>query len=257
MSGSGSLFDLTDHVAVVTGGNSGIGLGIARGLADAGAHVAIWGRSDAKNEAAVKELVQRGGAAKAFACDVSEAAQVERALDATLEGFGRVDACFASAGLGGGAPLVEMSLEEWNRLLSVNLTGVFLAFRAAARHMVDRGEGGKLVAVSSIGAHFGMPTMAHYAACKGGVDSLVRSLAVELARHKIQVNSLWPGFIETPMNERARQHEKFYTTIAHRTPARRWGRPDDLQGAAVYLASRASDFHTGDVLRVDGGYTVF
>lgn len=251
------MFDLTDHVALVTGGNGGIGLGYARGLAKAGATVAIWGRSGAKNETALSELRALGAEAEAFTCDVSRESDVTKTLAATVDRFGRVDSCFANAGFGKPRPFLEMSLDDWDEVLAVNLTGVFLTFREAARHMVGRGGGGKLVATSSIGSIHGMPRQESYSATKAAVCALVRSVAVELGRHDIQANAILPGWIETDATAPAVAYKKLFDTIVHRTPARRWGQPDDLEGVAVYLASAASRFHTGDVLTVDGGYVVF
>ncbi len=252
------MFDLTGHVAVVTGGNSGIGLGLARGVAKAGARVAIWARDEAKSADAVRELEALGSEAAAFGCDVSSEEAVVAAMAATLERFGRVDSCFANAGFGVPRPFLKMSLDDWNVVINTNLTGVFLTFREAARHMVERGGGGKLIATSSIGSIHGMPTQESYSATKGGVCALVRSIAVELGRENIQANAILPGWIETPATAPIKSDfRKLYDTVVHRTPAKRWGQPDDLEGVAVYLASEASRFHTGDVLTVDGGYVRF
>jgi len=251
------LFDLDGKVGLVTGGTSGIGLGMARGLARAGARVALWGRDRAKGEAAARELEGLGAEAAAFVCDVGSEEQVVSAVKATLERFGRIDACFANAGVSTGTPFLEMSLEEWNGILQVDLTGAFLTFREVLRHMVERGGGGKLVATSTIGEICGMPRQEHYAAAKAGLSSMVRALAVEFARHDVQVNALVPGWIDTPATEPVRGWKALNDAVIRRTPARRWGRPDDLEGIAVYLASEASRFHTGDVLRIDGGYMIF
>jgi NAD(P)-dependent dehydrogenase (short-subunit alcohol dehydrogenase family) len=251
------VFDLRGHVGLVTGGNKGIGLGLARGLAKAGARVAIWGRNEADNASAVKELESLGAEAAAFRCDVSDEAQVIRAVRDTLARMTRIDSCFANAGAGAGSAFLEMSVEEWNRVFATNLTGVFTTFREVLRHVVARGGGAKLVAISSIGAHHGMPRQEHYSATKGGIESLVRSLAVEFGRHDVQVNALVPGWIETDATAPARAWKKLSDTIVSRTPARRWGTPADFEGIAVYLASPESRFHTGDVIRIDGGYGVF
>lgn len=253
----GMIFDLGGHVALVTGGNGGIGLGMARGLAKAGASIAVWGRNPAKNEAAVAELESLGAKAAAFVVDVTQESQVAAATGETLARFGRVDSCFANAGVGIAASITEMTIADWNAVVDINLVGAFLTFREVARHMITRGGGGKLVGIASIGSIHGMPRQAQYSASKAGLCALVRSLAVELARHGIQANSILPGWIETDMTEGARSWDKLRDTVVHRTPARRWGRPEDFEGVAVYLASRASDFHTGDTLRVDGGYAVF
>jgi NAD(P)-dependent dehydrogenase (short-subunit alcohol dehydrogenase family) len=250
-------FDLAGHVSVVTGGNRGIGLGLARGLAKAGARLALWARDAAQSERAVAELAQLGADAAAFPCDVASEPDVRRATAETLLRFGRIDSCFANAGFGSARPFLELSLEEWNRVIAVNLTGAFLSFREVLRHVVERGGGGKLVGISSIGSLHGMPRQPHYSASKAGIVSLVRSLAVEFARHDVQVNALLPGWIETDATAPARAWQRLSDAVVARTPARRWGTPDDLEGIAVYLASPASRFHTGDVICLDGGYTVF
>ncbi len=251
------MFDLTGHVALVTGGNSGIGLGMARGLARAGAGIVIWGRQPEKNAAARAEIEGLGVRCAAFECDVAVESQVESTMAASVEALGRVDSCFANAGFGRPRRFLEMSLADWNEVVSVNLSGVFLTFREAARHMVERGGGGRLIATSSIGSIHGMPGQPHYSATKAGINALVRSLAVELARHDIQANAILPGWIETDATAPAVAHEKLYETVRHRTPAKRWGQPADLEAAAVYLAAPESRFHNGDVLTIDGGYTVF
>lgn len=251
------MFDLQGHVALVTGGNSGIGLGLARGLARAGANVAIWGRDEQKNRDAERELAEFGTEIASFRGDVASEADVVRQTQETLERFGRIDSCFANAGFGAPRAFLKMSLAEWNAIVSVNLDGVFLTFREALRHMVERGGGGKLIATSSIGSVHGMPGQPHYSATKAAVCALVRSLAVEFARHDIQANALLPGWIDTPATAPAIAYEKLNETILHRTPASRWGRSDDLEGIAVYLASSESRFHTGDVITIDGGYLVF
>ena len=251
------MFDLSGRVAVVTGGNGGIGLGIARGLASAGAAIAVWARDAAKNEAAVKELEALGVRALALPCDVSDERQVADALERTVAALGRIDVGVANAGGSALTEFLETSLEDWRKLTRVDLDGVFLTVRELARHRVARGGGGKLIAISSIGEIFGMPRQEAYAASKGGLGALVRSLAVELARHDIQVNAVQPGWIVTDATKPLLEWKRFNDTIVHRTPARRWGTPDDVAGACVYLASAAARFHTGDTLRVDGGYSVF
>lgn len=251
------MLDLTGRVAVITGGNSGIGFAIARGVLKAGARVAIWGRRAEKNASAVDALSEFGEVA-AFECDVGDEAAVVAAVEQTLQRFEFIDACFANAGYTRVAPFLHTSVRQFEELLRVNLTGTFLTFREVAKAMVARGEGGKLIGLSSIGGlDHGMPMQPGYSATKAGIAALVRSAAVELARHNIQANTLVPGWVETPATAPARSMEKLDTAIVKRTPARRWGDPKDLEGVAVYLASRASDFHTGDVLRVDGGYTKF
>ena len=251
------MFDLTDRVVVVTGGNAGIGLGMSRALVAAGAAVAVWGRRTDRNREAVDELVALGGVAAPFEVDVADEAQVEAATAATLERFDRIDTMVANAGIGGAAPITEQSLEGWRRVLSVNLDGAFLCFRAAARHMVERGGGGALVGVSSTSAIHGAPANQAYSVSKTGVLALVRGLAVELARHGIRANSLVPGWTETDLTAPLLGWEKFVDATTARTPVRRWGTPDDFGAAAVFLSDPTLTFHTGDCIVVDGGYTVF
>lgn len=257
-----SPFDLSGRGAVVTGGNGGIGLGMARALLAAGARVAIWGSRTDKTEAAKAALARECGDASrvhAFVCDVGDEAQVEAAFAASVAALGgRVDACFANAGVGGkGTPMLDMSLQEFRRVQRVNVEGVFLTFRAAARHMVERGQGGALIATASTAAIEGAARNSHYGASKGAVTSYVRALAVELARHKIRVNSILPGWIVTEMTEQAVGNEKFANAVLPRIPARRWGDVDDFGGIAVYLASDASAYTTGEQFVIDGGYTKF
>ncbi|HET7526162.1 MAG TPA: SDR family NAD(P)-dependent oxidoreductase [Burkholderiaceae bacterium] len=254
-------FDLSGRSAVVTGGNSGIGLGMARALLAAGARVAIWGSNPDKTLRAKATLAAEcGDAARvhALVCDVSDEAQVDATFAASVDVLGGVDACFANAGVGGrGTLLVEMSLEEFRRVQRVNVEGVFLTFRAAARHMIERGQGGSLVATASTAALEGAARNSHYGASKGAVTSYVRALAVELARHRIRVNSILPGWIVTEMTERAVSSEKFAGAVLPRIPARRWGDVDDFGGIAVYLASDAAGYTTGEQFVIDGGYTKF
>lgn len=251
------FFDLTGKVAVVTGGNRGIGLGLARGLARAGADLALWARDEARSTEAAEELRGLGGRVETIACDVSREDAVVRATRATLDRLGRIDVGVANAGFGVPGNLFEMPLEEWRRILATNLDGAFLTFREWARHMKERGGGGKLIAVSSISALSGTPMQPHYAASKGGLEAMVRSFAVRLARYDIQVNAIEPGWIVTEATKPAVENEGFSDVIMRRTPARRWGTPEDFEGIAIYLASDASRYHTGDVIRIDGGYWIF
>lgn len=255
-----SAFDLSGRVVVVTGGNGGIGLGMARALADAGADLAIWARDAAKSDAAVAELrTCRGGNAQAaaFGCDVTDPEAVAAAMSATLERFGKVDTMVANAGGSFPGPFVDLPLERWRRAMALNLDGTFLCFQVAARHLVERGEGGSLVAVSSTSAFHGAPANQGYSASKAAVLALVRGLAIELARHRVRVNALVPGWTETDLTAPLQGHEKFMAATLARTPVRRWAVPDDLGPAAVFLADPTVTMHTGDSVVVDGGYTVF
>jgi len=254
-------FDLDGRGAVVTGGNGGIGLGMARALLAAGAKVSIWGSNPQKTAQARATLAAECGdpaRVHAAVCDVGDEAQVEAAFAASVAALGRVDACFANAGVSGkGTLMMEMSLDEFRRVQRINVEGVFLTFRAAARHMAAHGQGGSLVATASTAAVEGAARNSHYGASKGAVTSYVRALAVELARHRIRVNSILPGWIVTDMTERSVSNPKFADAVMPRIPARRWGRIDDFGGIAVYLASDASGYTTGEQFVIDGGYTKF
>jgi hypothetical protein len=255
-------FNLTGRTALITGGNGGIGYGMARALLSSGASVAIWGSNADKNQAAKDKLAKECGDASrvhAFACDVGDEAQVDTAFAATAQALGgSINAVFANAGVSSkGVPLQDMSLDEFRRVQRINVEGVFLTFRAAARHMIDKGHGGSLVATASTAAVEGAARNSHYGASKGAVTSMVRALAVELARHKIRVNSILPGWIATDMTERSMNNPKFADAVMQRIPARRWGTIDDFGGIAVYLASDASAYATGEQFLIDGGYTKF
>lgn len=258
-----NLFDLHGRVAVVTGGNGGIGLGIAEALAGAGCAVSIWGRNAEKNARAVDKLTAAGGKAAAQVCDVTDSASVKAAMAATLDTFGRVDGCFANAGIGGGGrqSFIERTEEDWRKMFATNLDGVFHAFQAAARHMTERAAGGdafgRLVATSSLASIFGTARNEHYAATKAAINALVRALAVELARHGVTANAILPGWIKSDMTEGLMANEKFVNNVMPRIPMRRFGEPSDFGGIAVYLMSKASSYHTADCFVIDGGYTAF
>ena len=253
-------FDLTGKVALITGGNSGIGLGMADALAAAGAGVSVWGTNPDKNAAAAKQLAAHGGQVQALLCDVADESAVERSFAETVKTFGRVDACFVNAGVSGrsgGQSFTEMTTEEWRRVLGVNLDGAFFTLRAAARHMTRREGGGSLVVTSSLAAISGQARGEHYAATKGAVIAMMKALAVEFARHGIRANAILPGWIETAMTERAFHWDKFVERVLPRVPVRSWGVPEDFGGIAVYLTSDASAYHNGDTFVIDGGYAIF
>jgi NAD(P)-dependent dehydrogenase (short-subunit alcohol dehydrogenase family) len=254
----GELFDLRGHVGLITGGNSGIGLGMAEGLASQGADVAIWGTNEEKNKAAAEQLGRHGTKVLALVCDVGDEAAVEASFTATLEALGKVDSCFANAGIGGGGHrFIDIPTEDWHRVLRVDLDGVFFTLRAAIRHMVERGEGGSVVVTSSVSTLMGAPRNQAYASAKGAIVAMMKGLAVEYARDGIRSNAILPGWIETPMTEGAFSWDRFVEKVMPRVPMRRWGTGNDFGGIAAYLASDASKYHTGDVLVVDGGYAIF
>jgi NAD(P)-dependent dehydrogenase (short-subunit alcohol dehydrogenase family) len=254
-----SPFDLTGKVALITGGNSGIGLGMAKAIAEAGADIAIWGTNPAKNAAAAAALAPIGRSVLTLECDVGDEAAVEAAFARTLDRFGRVDGCFANAGVSGrgGKSFLEMTSAEWHRVTRINLDGAFYTFRTAARHMVERGGGGVLVGTASLAAIEAAPRSEHYAATKGGMISMVRAMAVEFARYGVRSHAILPGWIETNMTANAVNTEGFQTKVLPRVPMRRWGDGDDFGGIAVYLMSAASKYHTGDTFVIDGGYSLF
>lgn len=251
-------FDLTGKVVLVTGGNSGIGLGFAEGCAEAGADIAIWGTNARKNAAAVEKLKAHGTKVAAFEVSVAEEAAVIDGFARTVATFGRVDSCFANAGIGGMAPsFMELGLDEWRRVMAVNLDGAFLTLREASRHMTARGGGGSLVVTASLAGIEGAARNEHYGATKGGVIAMMRAIASELGRDGIRCNAILPGWIETDMTEGIFAVPRFKDKVLPRVPVRRWGNPRDFAGIAVYLASDASSFHTGDCLVLDGGYAIF
>lgn len=253
-----TLFDLTEHVALVTGGNSGIGLGMAHGLAEHGADVCVWGTNTARNADAVADLGKHGTRVHAVTCDVGDEAAVTAAMAETLERLGRVDSCFANSGVGGShSAFIDTTLADFQRVTRVNLEGAFLTLRAAAAHMVERGGGGVLVGTSSVSAIDGAPRGQAYAATKGGLISMMRGCAVELARYGITAHSVLPGWIETPLAAPALNTEGFLTVVKKRVPMRRWGQPSEFGALAVYLASGAGGYQTGDSIVVDGGYSIF
>jgi NAD(P)-dependent dehydrogenase (short-subunit alcohol dehydrogenase family) len=258
-----SPFDLSGRVALVTGGNSGIGLGMADALAAHGSDVAIWGTNPDKNDAAIELLGRHDVELLSIVCDVGDEHAVVQAMADTIGELGRLDACFVNAGVGGKAPsFVEMTSDEWRRVMKVNLDGAFFTAREAARHMVARHadgdtDGGSIVFTSSGSAFFGQQSGQHYGASKAGVNSMMKAIAVQHARHGIRCNSILPGWIETDMTAGAFGWDRFVENVLPRVPMRRWGTRDDFGGLAVYLASRASTYHTGDVITVDGGYHSF
>lgn len=250
-----TLFDLTDHVAIVTGGNGGLGLAMARGLAKANARIAIWGRNAAKNAKAVRELRAQDADIEAFICDVTDRKEVNAAFDATLARFGRVDSCFANAGGSGkrGA-FHELSIDDWNAIVDLNLTSVVNSFQPVIGHLLARKAPGKLVVTSSEAALVGMPMSAGYSTTKAAVIGLVRSLAIELGRADIQVNAILPGFIETEMSLNTPQF--FQDAARRRSASGRPGALEDMEGIAVYLASRHSNLMTGQTIVLDGGHSI-
>jgi NAD(P)-dependent dehydrogenase (short-subunit alcohol dehydrogenase family) len=253
-----SLTSSRRDVAVVTGGNRGIGLGLATGMAKAGRDVCIWGRDAEAGKAALPELRSYGTRVEWQSCDITEEAQVVAAFGHTVERFGRVDACFANAGATIALlPFVDLELDLWRRTTALNLDGTMLVLREAARHMIARGQGGSLVVTSSIAGIHGAARNEAYATCKAGLIGLSRSLAVELARYRIRCNALVAGWTDTDMNEMVKANTRWNEAIMSRVPVGRWGTIDDFHALAAYLGAREPLYHTGDEIVIDGGYTKF
>jgi NAD(P)-dependent dehydrogenase (short-subunit alcohol dehydrogenase family) len=253
-------FDLAGKVGLVTGGNGGIGLGMAEGIAQAGAAVEIWGTNAEKNARAKDKIAAHGGRVSARIVDVSREEDVAAAMQALVAEHGRLDACFANAGVANRwKSFLDIGGENYRRVMAINVDGMLWTMREACRHMQARAEagdpGGSVVAVSSMIVGQGGPRNEDYAASKAAVLGFVEGVAVEFARFGIRANAILPGWIETEMTGALHTNEKFLETVLSRVPQRRWGKPEDFAGIAVYLASDASAFHTGDKILIDGGYT--
>jgi 2-dehydro-3-deoxy-D-gluconate 5-dehydrogenase len=247
-------FALEGRVALVTGGNGGIGLGMARGLLDAGATVLIVGRNAAKNNRAVQELSQPTRRVKAIEVDIALDGGGDVAVKAAIDSFGRLDILINNAGTNIRKQPQDYGIAEWRMLIDTNLTSVFLCSKAAYTHM--RSTGGKIINIGSMTSLFGTSFSAAYGASKGGIVQLTKALASAWAKDNIQVNAVLPGWIDTDLTRGARKDvTDLHDKVLARTPAGRWGVPSDLAGVAIFLASKASDFITGAAIPVDGGYS--
>ena len=248
------LFDLSGRVAVVTGGNGGIGLGMAKGMAAAGATIVVAGRDAAKNSAAVKELEDAGAEASAIPVDVLKEESCRALIDQTVKAHGRLDILVNNAGMSIRKQPEQYTLAEWHTVLDSNLTSAFLCSHAAYPALKQRG--GKIINIGSMMSIFGAPFATAYAASKGGMVQMTKSMATAWAKDSIQVNAILPGWIDTALTRRAREQvQGLHDSVLKRTPAARWGVPDDFAGIAVFLAAPASDFVTGATIAVDGGYS--
>jgi len=257
---SDNLFDLTGKVALITGGNGGIGLGMATGLARAGADIVIWGRDTAKNEQTEKALSELGTRVMVQQVDVTDETAVVGAFGEALAATGRLDFVVANAGTGWECPFDELTTEAWRKIMTLNLDSVFWLFKEACRHMVQRATegdaGGSLLVSSSIAALNNPAKTQAYASSKAAVIALVRSIAAEYGLHGIRANALLPGFVRSDLSAHLQTNDKFNeVVIRRRVPMKRWGEPGDFAGLAVYLASDLSSFHTAQAFAVDGGYT--
>jgi len=248
------MFDLSGKVAVVTGGNGGIGLGMARGLAAAGAGVVVAGRNAEKSDDAVRDLKGRGGNALAISVDVTQAASVGRMVEEIVARLGRLDILVNNAGTNIRRPLHELDEADWRTVIDTNLNSAFLTCKAVYPTMKRQGAG-KIINIGSMMSIFAAPYAPAYAASKGGIVQLTKSIAASWAPDNIQANAVLPGWIDTAMTRRAREVvPDLHDNVLRRTPAGRWGTIDDMSGVAVFLASPASDFVTGAAIPVDGGY---
>ena len=249
---------LNGKTFIVTGGNGGIGLGMAEGIAEAGGAIAIWGRNEKKNAQAKKQLARYGVPVHCYVCDVGDENAIIETMKASVDDLGRLDGFFANAGRGGtGKKFVDMSLEEWRSVMTINLDGVFLTLREATKVLIEQKEGGSLVAVSSTSAIHGAAGNEAYGAAKTGLNGLMRALAVGLARYDIRVNSLLPGWTITDLASGGYNNDKFRNATTARTPVRRWADPAEFKRVGAFLADPAMTYHTGQEVVVDGGYTVF
>ena len=255
-------FDLTGKVSLVTGGNRGIGLGMADALAQAGSDIVIWGSNAERNAEAEGQLKAHGVRVLIQTVDVGEEAQVVDAMAEAERVMGRLDTVIANAGIGRGAPSFhEMTTEIWRTNMRVNLDGAFWTLREACKSMAARAKagdlGGSLMATASLGALQGAARNQAYTATKGALLPMLKGIAVEYAKYGIRANAVLPGWVATDMTGAMQGHEKFNQSVISRVPVRRWGQPEEFGGIAVYLASDAASFHTGDVILIDGGYSCF
>ena len=250
------LFDLGGRVAIVTGGNGGIGLGLARGLADAGANIAIVGRNETKSKAAVDDLAARGVKAASVVADVTDKEAVARMVERVTTEFGRIDILVNNAGINVRKPPHALAIEEWESVIDTNLTSAFLCSKAVYPAM-KAAKRGKIINIGSMMSIFGASFTPAYAASKGGIVQFTRACACAWATDNIQANAILPGWIDTDLTERARAEVSgLNERVLARTPAARWGTIDDFAGIAVFLSSAASDFVTGAAIPVDGGFSV-
>lgn len=250
-------FDLTGKVAIVTGGATGIGRGIAEGLADAGAAIVLAARRFDKCEAACKEIGDRTGVTTfPCQCDITDRAKVRALVDRVVDELDHIDILANNSGTGGSEkPILKMNDEDWNRVIDTNLKGAFLLSQGVVEKMVARGQGGKIINVASIGALIGWPNMSAYCASKGGCLQLTKSMALEWVRYDIQVNAILPGYFKTPMNEDFFATDAGQRAIRASIPMKRIAQIEEIKGVAILLASEASSFMTGSAVVVDGGHT--
>lgn len=248
------LFDLTGKLALITGSSQGIGFALAQGLAEHGAAVVINGRDPGKVDAAVKALIDKGHKAYASNFDVTDADGVKTSIDAIERDFGPIEILINNAGMQFRAPLEDFPQDKWQLLLETNISSVFYVGQAVARHMIAR-KRGKIINIASVQSELARPSIAPYTATKGAVRNLTRGMATDWAKYGLQVNAIAPGYFATPLNQALIDDPEFTNWLEKRTPAGRWGKVEELVGAAIYLSGDASSFVNGQVLHVDGGMT--
>jgi gluconate 5-dehydrogenase len=247
-----SLFDLTGRTALVTGSGQGIGLSLASGLGMAGARIVLNGRSTEKLDEAVRTLAKQGIDAHATPFDVSDADAVTAGVASIEASIGPIDILVNNAGIQRRRPLEEFSIDDWREVMRINLDSVFFVGQAVARHMIPRGRG-KIINIASLQSEAARYSIAPYTASKGAVKNLTKGMCTDWARHGLQINAIEPGYFATPLNQALIDNPEFDAWLKARTPAGRWGRVEELQGAAIFLASAASDFVNGQIIYVDGG----
>ena len=247
-----SLFDLTGRTALVTGSGQGIGLSLASGLGMAGARIVLNGRSTEKLDEAVRTLAKQGTDAHATPFDVSDADAVTAGVASIEASIGPIDILVNNAGIQRRRPLEEFSIDDWREVMRINLDSVFFVGQAVARHMIPRGRG-KIINIASLQSEAARYSIAPYTASKGAVKNLTKGMCTDWARHGLQINAIGPGYFATPLNQALIDNPEFDAWLKARTPAGRWGRVEELQGAAIFLASAASDFVNGQIIYVDGG----
>lgn len=248
-------FDLSDRTALITGSSQGIGLALARGLAEHGARIVLNGRDRDKLDIAAAALLAEGHTVHTAGFDVTDSDSVASGVDAIEASIGPIDVLINNAGMQFRAPLEDYPTERWEQLLATNVSSVFYVGKAVARHMIARGRG-KIVNIASVQAELARPGIAPYTATKGAVRNLTRGMCADWAKYGIQINAIAPGYFKTPLNQALVDNSEFSAWLEKRTPAGRWGNVDELVGAAVFLASDASSFVNGHTLYVDGGITV-
>lgn len=249
-----TLFNLTGKTALITGSTRGLGFAYAVGLAEAGASVILNGTSEARMSAALQTLRDQGVSARGFVFNVADEDEIKRVFSQLDEENVQVDIVINNAGIQFRQPMLELALSDWQRVLDVNLTSAFLVAREAAKRMVARGSGGKIINIGSLTSEAARPTVAPYTAAKGGIKLLTKSMAAEWAAYNIQSNGIGPGYILTDMNEALVENDAFNSWVCNSNPSGRWGKPEELIGTAVYLASSASDYVNGQMIYVDGGW---